>query len=170
MEIHSWCCAWLCKFTPTWCWPRVFTRLQRVLVNIVWGNNIWYFFHQTQLPQSVGSTLDCWPPDCEMEPHLVPCPCVGSMFYSFIHSFIHSSSLTTLDVIVYKPIFHLIFFFFVSELQLDLKNETSHNVKWVISSCAPAYIRVGVFFFIVFVYILFKAFHPKASEVLQGWF
>ena len=32
MEIHSWCCAWLCKFTPTWCWPRVFTRLQRVLV------------------------------------------------------------------------------------------------------------------------------------------
>ena len=32
MEIHSWCCAWLCKFNPTWCWPRVFTRLQRVLV------------------------------------------------------------------------------------------------------------------------------------------
>ena len=32
VEIHSWCCAWLCKFTPTWCWPRVFTRLQRVLV------------------------------------------------------------------------------------------------------------------------------------------
>ena len=32
VEIHSWCCAWLCKFIPTWCWPRVFTRLQRVLV------------------------------------------------------------------------------------------------------------------------------------------
>ena len=32
VEIHSWCCAWLCKFNPTWCWPRVFTRLQRVLV------------------------------------------------------------------------------------------------------------------------------------------
>ena len=32
VEIHSWCYAWLCKFTPTWCWPRVFTRLQRVLV------------------------------------------------------------------------------------------------------------------------------------------
>ena len=37
MEIHSWCCAWLCKFTPTWCWPRVFTRLQRVLVQFVSG-------------------------------------------------------------------------------------------------------------------------------------
>ena len=34
VEIHSWCCAWLCQFTPTWCWPRVFTRLQRVLVYI----------------------------------------------------------------------------------------------------------------------------------------
>ena len=32
VEFHSRCCAWLCKFTPTWCWPRVFTRLQRVLV------------------------------------------------------------------------------------------------------------------------------------------
>ena len=38
MEIHSWCCAWLCKFTPTWCWPRVFTRLQRVLVL---NENVW---------------------------------------------------------------------------------------------------------------------------------
>ena len=35
VEIHSWCCAWLCQFTPTWCWPRVFARLQRVLVYFV---------------------------------------------------------------------------------------------------------------------------------------
>ena len=32
VEIHNWCCSWLCKFTSTWCWSRVFTRLQRVLV------------------------------------------------------------------------------------------------------------------------------------------
>ena len=32
VEIHSLCCALLWKFTQNWCWPRVFTRLQRVLV------------------------------------------------------------------------------------------------------------------------------------------
>ena len=32
VEIHSWCCAWLCKFTRTWCWLRVFICLQHVLV------------------------------------------------------------------------------------------------------------------------------------------
>ena len=29
VEIHSWCCVCFWKFTPTWCRPRVFTRLQR---------------------------------------------------------------------------------------------------------------------------------------------
>ena len=32
VEIHSLCCALLWKFTQNWCWPRVVTRLQRVLV------------------------------------------------------------------------------------------------------------------------------------------
>ena len=40
VEFHSWCCAWLWKFTPTWCWPRVFTRLQRVLVKYCKISNI----------------------------------------------------------------------------------------------------------------------------------
>ena len=43
VEIHSWCCAWLCKFTPTWNWPRVFTRLQRVLVTEVESVQIHWF-------------------------------------------------------------------------------------------------------------------------------
>ena len=34
-KIHSWYCAWLNKFTSTWFWPRVFTRLQRVLVSSI---------------------------------------------------------------------------------------------------------------------------------------
>ena len=32
-----------CKFTPTWCWPRVFTRLQRVLVYIYACMQAWAY-------------------------------------------------------------------------------------------------------------------------------
>ena len=45
MEIHSWCCAWLWKLTPTWCWPRVFTRFQRVPVFEA-NDKIWAKFYQ----------------------------------------------------------------------------------------------------------------------------
>ena len=33
--MHCWCCSWLWKFTPTWFWSRVFTRLQRVLMILI---------------------------------------------------------------------------------------------------------------------------------------
>ena len=52
MEIHNWCCAWLWKFTPTLCWPRVFTHLQRVLVMGYFGHlgtNLVVFIRPTKV-------------------------------------------------------------------------------------------------------------------------
>ena len=48
LEIHSWCCAWLRKYTPSWCWPWVVIRLQRVLVCCwiraqPWPLPLWYW-------------------------------------------------------------------------------------------------------------------------------
>ena len=36
VEIHSWCCTWLWKFTPTWC-CRGFIHVSNVFLFVLWG-------------------------------------------------------------------------------------------------------------------------------------
>ena len=63
VEIHSWCCALGCTFTTTWCWPRVFTRLQRVLV--FWDKHFFYCREIQSRTQIWLSKMHTWLSPCK---------------------------------------------------------------------------------------------------------
>ena len=94
MEIHSWCCAWLCKFTPTWCWPRVFTRLQRVLVeaSYTWNSLVLIISVQMQIGDHANGRG--WCPNIVNELTHLSCGKYGDNFKNILFTlFIQNSVL-----------------------------------------------------------------------------